>query len=311
MAWIYSQVSAGLASHSALGCEQSRTVSGMSTPKRCSCPEWPTRSSTLHRSGTMCAACLGACFPSWTSSPEASLARISALQEMERVWQAADQGYFSKSSDSLANFDPDSFSWKTSQLSLFGGLTEFSWSSLRWGTIVDGRLYQPQRWEPRILERDGFVLPTPTATPYGSNQSQSDGAAVRISLDKMARTGRFPTPRASDGDKSGNDPETLVGHVRATWPTPAARDWKDGLTPKPHGAHSPSVTVAVAVAVAGHQGFLNPAFVEVMMGYSEGWTVLGAVEMQWFQFKRGKRSSVSQASNEIVVPGQQSVNKGA
>lgn len=40
------------------------------------------------------------------------------------------------------------------------------------------------------------LLPTPTATPYGNNQSPSPGAAVRPSLDSLAPT-LLPTPRAA------------------------------------------------------------------------------------------------------------------
>jgi DNA (cytosine-5)-methyltransferase 1 len=48
----------------------------------------------------------------------------------------------------------------------------------------------------------GALLPTPTATLYGSNQSDSPGAAVRPSLNSLAPT-LLPTPRASDGEKGG------------------------------------------------------------------------------------------------------------
>jgi hypothetical protein len=104
----------------------------------------------LRRFGTTFELSSANSYLSSTSYREDFHARTSALQELERAWKEADQAYFSKSFASLASFDPDSFSWRTSQLSLFGGLTEFSWSSLRWGSIVDGRLYQPQKWEPRI-----------------------------------------------------------------------------------------------------------------------------------------------------------------
>jgi hypothetical protein len=40
------------------------------------------------------------------------------------------------------------------------------------------------------------LLPTPTATPYGNNQSPSAGAAVRPSLDSLAPT-LLPTPRVA------------------------------------------------------------------------------------------------------------------
>jgi hypothetical protein len=48
----------------------------------------------------------------------------------------------------------------------------------------------------------GQLLPTPTATPYGNNQSPSAEAAVRPSLDSLAPT-LLPTPNASDWKGSG------------------------------------------------------------------------------------------------------------
>jgi hypothetical protein len=47
------------------------------------------------------------------------------------------------------------------------------------------------------------LLPTPTATPYGSNQSASPGAAVRPSLDTLALT-LLPTPVVTDATGTRN-----------------------------------------------------------------------------------------------------------
>ena len=54
------------------------------------------------------------------------------------------------------------------------------------------------------------LLPTPTATPYGNNQSPSPGAAVRPSLDSLAPT-LLPTPTAMDSHSSGgNSPSNVT-----------------------------------------------------------------------------------------------------
>ncbi len=142
-----------------------------------------------------------------TSSMEDSPARILALQEMELAWMESEADYFSRSVDSLAIFDRDSFSWRTSQLSLFGGLTEFLWSSLSYGMTVDGLLYQPQKLEPVTCVKDGGYLdtptvstasyrnqniPTPAASNYGRNKSNSEGSAIRLSLHGMATRGVLP-----------------------------------------------------------------------------------------------------------------------
>lgn len=195
MAWIFSVESEGSQQHLSHGSSQSRTVNVTDTLNQCSCPAWPAVYYTRPPFGMMCGRCEGIYCPRWISSPGVSHARTSALQELEQAWKEADQDYFSRSFASLANFDPDSFSWKTSQLSLFGGLTEFSWSSLRWGSIVDGRLYQPQRWEPRTSGSDGSYLPTPTAKHYGSNKGGGGGRESgehRHSIHQLATLGLLP-----------------------------------------------------------------------------------------------------------------------
>src|SRR5690606_11829598 len=79
------------------------------------------------------------------SSSEDSPARISALRDIERAWTESDRGFSLKSSDSFASADLDSSCWRTHQISLFSGLTEYSWSSMRWGMMRDGLLYQPKK----------------------------------------------------------------------------------------------------------------------------------------------------------------------
>lgn len=293
MAWIYFQGLVESALPLALGCGQSPIASATDIHKASYCLGCDQVTLTAHPSGTTCKRFEPSTCQKLISSTADFPAKTLALQEMERVWKEADQGYFSKSSDSLATFDLVSFSWKTSQLSLFGGLTEFSWSSLRWGTIVDGRLYQPRRWEPHTSENEFGYLPTPTASEYGPNQGLGPGAKVRPSLSSMAR--HIPTPKATDGSKSGTvmrDGTPTLQKMARRLPTPAARDGKDGWTPGQHGRNSPSV--AVAVAAAGHRGFLNPQFVEVLMGLPIGWTALKDLETQWYLKQRAKRSFVSQ-----------------
>ena len=76
------------------------------------------------------------------------------------------------------------------------------------------------------------MLPTPTATPYGSNQSPSPGAAVRPSLDGTVRL--LPTPTTMDSRASG-------GSTPANVPlTDAAVRARLGTTANPrHGDRTP------------------------------------------------------------------------
>jgi hypothetical protein len=75
-------------------------------------------------------------------------------------------------SESFANYDPDSCSWKTSQRSLFGNWAPYSETWPRAGMMRNGRCYQRRPLVPPILGTDASFLPTPTAydsTPGGPN----------------------------------------------------------------------------------------------------------------------------------------------
>jgi hypothetical protein len=279
MAWIYFQEAEVSRRPSADESEPSPTVRTTDTLKPCSCLECIEENSTAHRFGTTCKLCEGTCFPSlWISSPADSRARISALRDMARAWTEADRVFSLRSFDSLASSDHATCSWRTSQLSLFGGLTEFSWNSMRWGLMRDGQLYQPERWAPRTSENASGFWPTPTAEQYGTNQSPSPGASVRPGLASLAR--KWPTPLASEGSNGGPNScdhgTPKLSNVAVNWASrarkasPTARDWKGQDTPSTHGQHSPSLDIQVSKN--GHQGYLNPRFVEVMMGWPIGAT---------------------------------------
>lgn len=63
------------------------------------------------------------------------------------------------------------------------------------------------------------LQPTPTATPYGNNQSPSSGAAVRPSLDSLASSGAF------------TDPPSTAGRTSSDAPHPVQLTIEDALTP--------------------------------------------------------------------------------
>jgi hypothetical protein len=169
MGWIYSAELGESPSHSRLGSSLSPTVRTTDTLKPFFCRVCKVETYPPFLSGTMCKLCGDHSSISQLISSRGDFpARISALQALEQAWQASEAGFFSKSSGSLASYDPNSFSWKTSQLSLIEDLNGFVWSSLRWGMIVAGRLYQPRNLAPVTCERGGGFVPTPTARDYKS-----------------------------------------------------------------------------------------------------------------------------------------------
>jgi hypothetical protein len=64
--------------------------------------------------------------------------------------------------ESLAKYNPNTFSWKTRQCSLAGDLDEFSETWPRWGLMQDGELLEQKSLEGHIREKEfGLQLGTP------------------------------------------------------------------------------------------------------------------------------------------------------
>lgn len=125
------------------------------------------------------------------------------------------------------------------------------------------------------------MLPTPTATSYGSNQGGAAGRVgkVRYSLSAMAQKGLLPTPTARDW-KDGTaqscqnvEPNGLLGRVVHLLPTPRACS----------GLRSSGMNRTELTTQQGVPGSLNPAWVEWLMGFPEGWTDLGPSETRSFR----------------------------
>lgn len=106
------------------------------------------------------------------------------------------------------------------------------------------------------------LLPTPAAREYGSNQSPSDGAALRPSLDRLMRL--LPTPVEGDSRNTRNETTNSgagsTGHPGTTLSDVAYR-WSGEATSPPSGAGRPSTGLR-----------LSPWFVEWMIGAPLGWS---------------------------------------
>lgn len=153
--------------------------------------------------------------------------------------------------------------WVTDQRDLFSdlGYQQFSETFPRSGSMRNGRVFaRPTSARPTVGNafsslptprardhqtggKDGLdeplaMLPTPSATPYGNNQSSSPGAAVRPSLDGMVRD-LLPTPNAALGRGTGTPSPTtardrfdqgkrFLDDAVALLPTPRATDGTKG-----------------------------------------------------------------------------------
>lgn len=175
----------------------------------------------------------------------------------------------------LARFDRDTSSWRTSQLSLLGGLTEYSETWPRSGLMQSGTAYRLPPLVPLTDATESGLLPTPAATSYGSNQGGAAGRVgpVRESLDTMARHGTLPTPRCCNGLRSSGMNRTEILRAVTKWPTPTARDWKGGSAAQMEKSRSEQLNDRVAYTDGGP---LNPTWVEWLMGFPLEWTACAA-----------------------------------
>jgi hypothetical protein len=149
---------------------------------------------------------------------------------------AADYGL--SSPDLLASYDPDTFSWRTSQGSLFEEWELFSATWPRAGMTRNGTAYRLPPSAPHIYERGSSFWPTPIAdsasgrtTPYSQG-----GVPLQVAV-------RWRTPQAGEGNGGGQDPEKRKA-----------------------GGHSVYLRDQVG------PGQLNPLWVEWLMGFPIGWT---------------------------------------
>ncbi len=251
-----------------------------------------------------------------TPSAAASPARTSRSLERVQVLTESEADYGESTPVWLASFDRASSSWRTSGLCGLEDLPVFSETLPRSGMTRSGTLYllpplvrliygsgsgslrylptplasnadKPRRSPASIAKGGGarlldVLLPTPTATEYGSNQGGGAGRVgpVRYSLQSMAQKNLIPTPTASDANGAGSrNTESSKAH-----PGLSLMDWARGdggtgrLLPTP-SASDDRTCADYSDGSRGHSpqlrhlgsGRLNPRFVAWMMGFPPGW----------------------------------------
>jgi len=236
-----------------------------------------------------------------TRSAEGSRARTSQTLVSRLALRVSEAVSGPNMRASLANFDPVSSSWRTSQRCLVEGWTVFSETWPRSGMMRSGIAYQLQPLAPLTEGTDSGWLPTPRAMDGRGAQSGTKtetllrrassgfGPNLPEAAQMMAR-GLWPTPRASaagpDFAKVGRSATGIsLATAVAMWPTPSARDWKDNPGAwmwngkNPDGTHRnrtdqlPRKVYAVE-GTAQNGGQLNPTWVEWLMGFPTGHTDL-------------------------------------
>lgn len=178
------------------GIRQSAPLNGMPTAAR-SCENEPTNGSpactctketfgcSIHPTGKA----------EWIASMRDSLARIYPWLVARPEWAKAQEAVCTgKSCVSLAWFDRDTCSWKTSQRSVLGGWESYSGTWPRWGLMLDGVAYALPTLERPTSEIGGGLWPTPSVcgnyNRKGASKTSGDGLATAVKM--------WPTPLARD-----------------------------------------------------------------------------------------------------------------
>lgn len=233
-----------------------------------------------------------------TPSAEDSPARTSASPERRRALMAAAVAYGQSTPDLLASSDPATRSWRTSQHCLIEGLTAFSETWPRSGTMRSGIAYQLAPLAPRTSEIESGLWPTPVVPNGGRSvahvsdwrgrSAYHNGKKVQVDLLQAVR--RWPTPTAKDTSLTtdlakiqkrreiqkakginGNGFGPSLGEAVRLVPTPTARDYRHpGRSRLERTGSKAGECLPQAIG-----GALNPMWVEWLMGFPLGWTDLG------------------------------------
>lgn len=184
-----------------------------------------------------------------TSSAAGSHAKTCRQQGAELVSRVRGAVCGGSSRESFASWHRESSSWRTSQLSLLEGLTRFSESFPRAGTIRSGR----------ASEHPTLVLHT-----AGTDSSSSRGAWPTATCGDAIGSGSRNTATSKAHPGISLTDAVLGDGGKGRWPTPAATDHK--------GAYAPGQRRGQLSDAVQCHGRLNPAWVEALMGFPPGWT---------------------------------------
>lgn len=220
-------------------------------------------------------------------------AKTSAQPVKVRGSMAQDQGCGPKWLELLVKYDLNSCSWKTHQCLWEEDLPESLAILPKWGMTRSGHVFQHPISERPMNVTGSGLLPTPCSQERGGNHKPGSHLTLskavngwvkgKVGQDPMeCRT--WPTPVASDW-KRNESPADLarksptLGAMVQKYPTPKASDGnKRG---KVSGHHQNGLAGAVKSGHGG--GVLNPDWVEWLMGWPIGWTDLKPLEMDKFQ----------------------------
>ena len=193
----------------------------------------------------------------------------------------------------LANFDHELSCWKMCQASLPGMLFTSLVTLPRWGTTVDGELYEQPTPVRHTNGNAGSAWPSPKAIEPNErietwtarrHRCNMMGPALSTAIQMLWAT---PTARDHSGGTYASEQNRNSPHLSSLcklWATPKARDYRSGGTDPQKtrdrviNRKRGELTIDLPEQVI-HQatteletGLLNPEWVEQLMGFPPGWT---------------------------------------
>jgi hypothetical protein len=225
-----------------------------------------------------------------TSSPAGSPAKTLATPAGAQDSKGRARVFGQSTPVSLASFDRDTSSWRTSQLSLLGGSEPFSATWPRSGMTRSGTAFQLQPLAPLTGGTAFGSWPTPHGICQpGPRQPGPSGNELGRAVNH-AETWGTPTSRdwKDVGDMTNVPTNGLLGRqvLERTWPTPKASDsrrdpgqasrWGPGNSQRSN--LKDALRYRQAEAGQPTTGSLNPTWVEWLMGFPLGWTDLEVSE---------------------------------
>lgn len=233
------------------------------TPEKSCSPDSETACCRRSRSGTMCGHLTDAPGAALSmSSAEGSRARISAAQDEEQVLTASAADFGPRCGELLARFDRGSRSWRIPLYLFPEDSVEFSGTWPKSGILLRGCAYPLKIVVPRTREKEsGFLR---WMTPQASD-------ALRTKLSEAALLKHYYKRGRLDGLAT----QVHLPERKALFPTPKASDCKRNGGPAEQARESVDLPAFVALQSGKRVGgYLNPPWVEWLMGWPQGWTDL-------------------------------------
>ena len=182
-------------------------------------------------------------------------------QVKEKDFQVVDQDCGPRWQESLARYNPDTYSWRTHQCSLIEGLETYSETFPRWATMRNGELFHARTQVEFICENaSGFSLPTPrSCTAMTAPITNNTGKHKHPNLEVVVARLFLPTICKSESKGSGRKRFIGSPDFRGAKMSEGLRTCKEDPI------------------------YLNHLFAEKVMMFPSMWTSLQPLEMHKFQ----------------------------